>query len=240
MANLRRLVGRKSARAEAGLFVVQGRVLIEEAVSAGIDVREVYMREGEEAPPCVRAVPFVLDARTFDSVNDTVSPQGVLAVCAIPSRDTPDCGPGSWYVVAAGVSDPGNLGTIVRSAEAAGANGVFVTGDTVDEWSPKTVRASAGALFHVPVRRCVSLGELRDMGLRLCGTTSKESATDMREASFGGPVAVVLGNEAHGLDESEQVDEWIRIPHAGRAESLNVAMAASVLAMHISWSRSRD
>ena len=240
MANLRRLVGRKSARSEAGLFVVQGRVLVEEAVAAGIDVREVYVREGDDAPACVRAVPYVLDARTFDSVNDTVSPQGVLAVCAVPHHGAPDCGPGSWFVVAAGVSDPGNLGTIVRSAEAAGASGVFVVGDTVDEWAPKTVRASAGALFHVPVRRCASLGELRALGLRLYGTSSDTSATDMRATRFDGPVALVLGNEAHGLDDSAEVDEWVRIPHAGRAESLNVAMAASVLAMHVSWSRSRD
>ncbi|MEY4366497.1 MAG: hypothetical protein RLZZ305_1841 [Actinomycetota bacterium] len=233
-------MGRRSARSEAGLFVVQGRVLVEEAVAAGIDLREVYVREGEDAPSCVRTVPFVLDARTFDSVNDTVSPQGVLAVCAVPVHGAPDCGPASWYVVAAGVSDPGNLGTIVRSAEAAGASGVFVVGDTVDEWAPKTVRASAGALFHVPVRRCASLGELRALGLRLYGTSSNASATDMRAARFEGPVALVLGNEAHGLDDSAEVDEWVRIPHAGRAESLNVAMAASVLAMHVSWSRSRD
>lgn len=220
------------------MFVVQGRVLLEDAASAGMDIREVYVREGEDAPQCVRSVPYVLDARTFDSVNDTVSPQGVLAVCAVPSQHPVEVSSTTWFVVADGVSDPGNLGTIIRSAEAAGADGVFVTGDAVDVWSPKTVRASAGAVFHVPVRTAHGLDELRAIGLRLLGTTSHGSAVDMRSADFGGPLAVVLGNEAHGLSPDAPVDGWVRVPHAGRAESLNVAMAATVLAMHVGWSRS--
>ncbi|MFM7263020.1 MAG: TrmH family RNA methyltransferase [Acidimicrobiales bacterium] len=238
MQTLRRLVGRRSARAEAGLFVVQGRVLLEDAASAGVDIREVYVREGEDAPQCVRSVPFVLDARTFDSVNDTVTPQGVLAVCAVPSHRPAEVSDRTWYVVADGVSDPGNLGTIIRSAEAAGADGVFVCGDAVDVWSPKTVRASAGAVFHVPVRLVESLGDLHALGLRIVGTTSHSGAVDMRGADFRGPVALVLGNEAHGLSPDAPVDEWVCVPHEGRAESLNVAMAAAVLAMHVGWQRS--
>lgn len=222
------------------MFVVQGRVLLEDAASAGIDIREVYVREGEDAPPCVRTVPYVLDARTFDSVNDTVSPQGVLAVCAVPQHAQAEVSSGTWFVVADGVSDPGNLGTIIRSAEAAGSDGVFVSGDAVDVWSPKTVRASAGAVFHVPVRSVPGLTELRGLGLRLVGTTSHEGAVDMRSADFRGPVALVLGNEAHGLSPDAPVDEWVRVPHEGRAESLNVAMAATVLAMHVGWSRSGE
>ena len=220
--------------------MVQGRVLLEDAASAGIDIREVYVREGEDAPTCVRTVPYVLDARTFDSVNDTVSPQGVLAVCAVPQHAQAEVSSGTWFVVADGVSDPGNLGTIIRSAEAAGADGVFVSGDAVDVWSPKTVRASAGAVFHVPVRTVPGLTELRGLGLRLVGTTSHEGADDMRSTDFRGPVALVLGNEAHGLSPDAPVDEWVRVPHEGRAESLNVAMAATVLAMHVGWSRSGE
>lgn len=222
------------------MFVVQGRVLLEDAASAGIDIREVYVREGEDAPTCVRTVPYVLDARTFDSVNDTVSPQGVLAVCAVPQHAQAEVSSGTWFVVADGVSDPGNLGTIIRSAEAAGADGVFVSGDAVDVWSPKTVRASAGAVFHVPVRTVPGLTELHGLGLRLVGTTSHKGAVDMRSADFRGPVALVLGNEAHGLSPDAPVDEWVRVPHEGRAESLNVAMAATVLAMHVGWSRSGE
>lgn len=219
------------------MFVVQGRTLVEEAAAAGVDIREVYVREGEEPPASVRTVPFSLDARTFDSVNDTVSPQGVLAVCAIPLHGAPAVHAGTWFVVAHEVSDPGNMGTIVRSAEAAGADGVFVSGDAVDVWSPKTVRASAGSVFHVPVRAASGLEDIAGLGVRLVGTTSHGDAEDMWAADFSGPLAVVLGNEAHGLPADAPVDGWVTIPHAGRSESLNVAMAASVLAMHVSRAR---
>ena len=221
------------------MFVVQGNVLLQEALAAGLDVREVYVRDGEPDPRGVKVVPFVLDARTFDSVNDTVAPQGVLAVCAIPHHKPPVIDAGTWFVVAHAISDPGNLGTIIRSAEAAGAAGVYVTPNTVDVHSPKSVRATAGALFHVPVREVGSLEELRGLGLTLVGTSSHGDARSIYDTSFAGPIAVVLGNEAHGLAPDEPIDEWVTIPHAGRAESLNVAMAASVIAMQVSHARRR-
>ncbi|MEY2711691.1 MAG: hypothetical protein RI939_451 [Actinomycetota bacterium] len=211
---------------------------MEEAASAGIDIKEVYVRDGDDAPAGIRTVPFTLEARTFDSVNDTVSPQGVLAVCAVPLHGAPEINAGTWFVVAHDVSDPGNMGTIIRSAEASGATGVFVSGDAVDVWSPKAVRASAGSVFHVPVRTVVGLDDIASLGLRLVGSTSRAGAVDMRSADFSGPVAVVLGNEAHGLPADAPVDSWVTIPHAGRSESLNVAMAASILAMQVAHARS--
>lgn len=238
MQALRRLVGRRSARHESGLFVVQGWVLLTEALRAGVGVREVYLREGESDRVGLPVAPFVLDARTFDSVNDTVSPQGVVAVCALPCPAPAKVDPSTWFVVAHGVSDPGNAGTIIRSAEAAGADGVFVTGDSVDVYSPKVVRASAGSIFCVPVRTAVGLGDLRAAGLRLVGTSSHGEAVPVWEADFSGPLAIVLGNEAHGLDRNEPIDEWVTIPHHGRGESLNVAMAATVLALQVARARS--
>lgn len=222
------------------MFVVQGHVLVGEAIAAGIDVREVYVREGESEPVGTKVLPYFLDARTFDSVNDTVTPQGVMAVCAVPVHGQPHVDDSSWFVVAHGVSDPGNLGTIIRSAEAAGAAGVIVTPDTVDVWSPKTVRASAGSVFHVPVRQVGSLPEISALGLELIGTSSHGEAESIHEANFAGPIAVVLGNEAHGLGDDEPVDRWVTIPHAGRAESLNVAMAASIIAVQIAHARRRS
>lgn len=219
------------------MFVVQGRVLVEDAVTAGIDVREVYLREGEPVPQGARVVPHVLDARTFDSVNDTVTPQGVLAVCAIPVGRPLLTTASDWYVVAHGLSDPGNLGTVIRSAEASGASGVVVTPGTVDVWAPKTVRSSAGGLFRVPVHHVASLADLAATGMRIIGTTSRAEAVSMYGADFSGCLGLVLGNEAHGLGADEPVHEWVRIPHAGRAESLNVAMAASVLALHVAHVR---
>lgn len=220
------------------MFVVQGRVLVDEAVRAGLHVKEVYLREGEPEPGGTRCVPFVLDARTFDSVSDTASPQGVMAVCTIPEAPPVTAGNGDWFIVADNVADPGNLGTIIRSAEASGATGVILTGQSVDVWSPKTVRSSAGALFHVPVHVLGDLAGVREIGLRVLGTTSHGSGESMYSAVFNGPLAVVLGNEAHGLPADAPVDAWVSIPHSGRSESLNVAMAASVIAMHVAHVRS--
>ena len=215
-------------------------MLVEDAVAAGLEVKEVYLRDGDEMPACVRVVPHVLDAHTFDSVNDTVTPQGVLAVCTIPAPGPVRTGADDWYVVAHGLSDPGNLGTVIRSAEAAGATGVVVTPGTVDVWSPKTVRATAGGVFRVPVHHVAGLADLRAMGVRLIGTTSHDASTSMYQADFTGCVGLVLGNEAYGLEASDPVDDWVSIPHAGRAESLNVAMAASILSLHAAHVRSQS
>ena len=220
--------------------MVQGRVLVEEAIASGLKVQEIYLRDGETDPAGARVVPFVLDARTFDSVSDTASPQGMLAVCAIPEPGPLQVTQSHWYVVADNVSDPGNMGTIIRSAEAAGAAGVILSGQSVDVWSPKTVRSSAGALFHVPVHSVGGLGELRDVGLRVLGTSSHGDAVSLYDADLSGPVALVLGNEAHGLPDDAPVDGWLTVPHAGRSESLNVAMAATVIAMHAARSRGQS
>ena len=132
------------------------------------------------------------------------------------------------FVVAADrIADPGNLGTILRSAEAAGVDVVTVTPGTVDVYNPKGVRASAGALFHVPVIPA-ELASLRRTGLRLIGTSSRRG-TPHTAADWSGRLAIVAGSEAHGLDNDAPVDQWVRIEHHGRAESLNVAMAATVL-----------
>jgi TrmH family RNA methyltransferase len=131
------------------------------------------------------------------------------------------------------VSDPGNLGTILRSAEAMGAAGVVLGSGGVDAFNPKVVRASAGAVFHVPVVEGVTLGEVRGLGYCVLATSSHEQigSVSLSEAELGGAVCVVLGSEAHGIDASNaaSIDVWIRIDHAGRAESLNVAMAATII-----------
>jgi TrmH family RNA methyltransferase len=186
-----------------------------------------------------------LDLKTFNSVADTDSPRGILAVCAIPDAGSLSFNDSDWLLVLHEVSDPGNLGTLVRSAEAAGATGVVLVGNTVDPWSPKTVRASAGAIFHVPVWQVDSLDTLSAVGVRLLGTTSHDSLgvshpESIYDADVSGLIGIVLGNEAHGLPADIAVDSWITIEHAGRSESLNVAMAGTVLAMHVARSREEE
>lgn len=214
---------------------------MEEAVASGVRILEQYVREdydGYLAP--IDA--YELDAKTFNSVCDTESPRGILVVCAIPDAGAMTYTQQDWLLVLHEVSDPGNLGTLMRTAEAAGARGVVLVGSTVDPWSPKVVRASAGAVFHVPVWQIDTLKVLTESGVRLLGTTSHDSlgvshVESVYDADLSGLVGVVLGNEAHGLPADADVDSWVTIEHVGRSESLNVAMAGTVIAMQVARSR---
>ena len=222
--------------------MVEGPVLVREAVEAGMHIVEQYIREDYDdylAP--VDA--YELDEKTFRSVSDTESPRGIIAICEMADPGAMTFGDNDWLVVLCEVSDPGNMGTLIRSAEAAGARGVVTVGSTVDQWSPKVVRASAGAVFHVPIWSVQSLETLSNHGVRLLGTTSHDSLSvshpeSMYDFDYSGLLGVVLGNEAHGLDPEAPVDAWVTIEHAGRSESLNVAMAGTVFAMHVAHWRS--
>jgi TrmH family RNA methyltransferase len=180
-----------------------------------------------------------IDEATLERVASTVSPQPHIAVVEIPrSTALPEDGE-YWVLVADRVQDPGNLGTMIRSAAAAGASALVVTPGTVDVFSPKVVRATAGALFLLPCIEIPSLGALSASKLSLVGTSSHEQAGPVAydEFDFTGRVALVMGNEAAGLDASAPIDAWVTIPHAGPVESLNVAMATTVLAFEIARQR---
>jgi TrmH family RNA methyltransferase len=219
---LRRLLGRRSARLEEAAFVVEGATLIAEAVAAEWSIEAEFVAPGGR--PVSRATVFHLAAGVLERVASTERPQSNLAVVTMPE---PARLAGDLIVVADQVGDPGNLGTILRSAEAAGADAVVLTPGAVDPFNPKVVRASAGALFHVPVV-AATIPDVRAAGFRVLGTSS-HLGTPHTGLDWSGRVALVLGNEAHGLPDDAPVDGWVRIEHRGRAESLNVAMAATVL-----------
>ncbi len=149
-----------------------------------------------------------------------------LAIVGVPSRSV-GLDSLAFVLVADQLNDPGNLGTMLRSSEAAGVEAVVLTPGSVDPFNPKVVRASAGAVFHVPVISA-TLDEVRAAGIRLVGTSSHLGGRHT-EGDWSGRLAIVLGNEAHGLPDDAAVDQWIRIEHHGRAESLNVAMAGTLL-----------
>ena len=170
----------------------------------------------------------------LERVADTATPQPVLAVARRPVLGLDDLAGADLLVVGVDVRDPGNAGTLVRSAEAAGAQGVVFCRGSVDVTNPKTVRASAGALFHVPVVEGGDpqevLGVLGDRGLVRIGAAARGGEQPDR-VDFTRPVALVLGNEAWGLPEPVMaaLDGVVTIPMPGRAESLNLGMAASIL-----------
>jgi TrmH family RNA methyltransferase len=215
------------------VFVVEGPVLIGEAVAAGWTIEAEYVAPGSS--PISSAPSFELADGVLERVATTERPQPNLAVVTIPTAQR-DLRGSELIVVCDQLNDPGNLGTILRSSEAAGVDAVVLTPGSVDPYNPKVVRASAGALFHVPVLTS-TLDEVRSAGYRLLGTSSHLGRRHT-EADWSGHVALVLGSEAHGLADDAPVDDWVRIEHHGRAESLNVAMAATLLAFEAARQRS--
>jgi RNA methyltransferase, TrmH family len=173
-----------------------------------------------------------LAPNVLERVASTESPQPILAVVGMRANTLPD--EATFVLVADRLADPGNAGTIIRSAEAAGADGVVLTPGSVDPYNPKVVRASAGSLFRVPVIEATleSLAGFRRLG------TSSHHGDLYTDPVYHGRCAVVVGNEAHGLDDDAAIDQWITIPHAGPTESLNVAMAATVVAFEVARQRS--
>jgi len=225
-------LGRRSARTEEGAFVVEGRSLVEQALAAGWRVEGQYL-DGDTEPVAGDAPVHRLAHGVLERVASTESPQPVLAVVlqcpvAVPSGAT-------FVMVGDRLADPGNAGTIIRSAEAAGADAVVLTPGSVDPYNPKVVRSTAGSLFRVPVVT-LDLDDVRRLGLRVLATSSHRGVAHT-DTDLTGPVALVVGNEAHGVDDDAPVDGWLTIPHAGAAESLNVAMAATVLAFEVARQR---
>ena len=242
---LRRLVRRRSVRTSERAFVLEGTKVVGEALAAGVPLEAVFVAPDAEGTAALLQTAFdagvrvhLLEHGVLERVAGTVTPQPVLAIapfCDVPIEAVLGA---DLVLVAVDVRDPGNAGTLLRNAEAAGTGGVVFCDGSVDVFNPKTVRASAGSLFHVPV---VSGGEpaevltrLRQAGLRPFGTTARDG-TPYDEADLTARIALVLGNEAHGLPAGldEVLDGVLTIPMAGRSESLNVGMAAAVLCFEV-------
>ncbi len=197
-----------------------------------------FVPEGSDSVVDGAGTVFELADGVLERVGSTETPQPPLAIVAMPDDRAGDVLPAASFVVVLDrVGDPGNLGTILRSAEAAGADLVVLTPGSVDPFNPKVVRSSAGALFHVPVVTA-GIDDVAAAGLELFGTTSHgfpgRTVVPYTDADLTGRIAVVMGNEAAGLpdewnDTVGPVRSWITIPHSGRSESLNVAMATTVL-----------
>jgi len=223
------------------LLAIEGENLIREAIRSGVLFDTVFVREGNEHSLRRRSFDgleaanwAVLSRDVFAGAVDTVSPQGIAAVIAIPKVAAFDFRHGpSVALVIESLQDPGNLGTLLRSAEAFGVKQVFVTSDTVNRWNPKAVRASAGSVFRVPVVRApVAAAKefLGRFGYKLfAAVTQLQGATPVMEANLQAPCALLIGNEGAGLSFAAVglADARVHIPCA--VESLNAAIAGSTL-----------
>jgi TrmH family RNA methyltransferase len=249
----RRVESRQNARVKelrAGLsrgmrtahnhIAVEGLHLVQEAVKSGLNLDTVFLQEGNEELlqqfPSGSAEVLILTEDVFLSATVTEHPQGVAALVGAPQFTVQTMfptapGPAPLVVIAAGLQDPGNLGTLVRSAEAFGATGMILLPGTVSLWNAKTLRASSGSAFRLPVLALTAdaaFTALRDQGVRIFAAVARDgdSETDLR-----GPSALLVGNEGSGLPEAwiAQADARVTIPFTGAVESLNAAIAGSVL-----------
>ncbi|MGH9189099.1 MAG: TrmH family RNA methyltransferase [Acidimicrobiales bacterium] len=245
---LRRLSRQSSLRDSERAFVLEGAKLVAEALDGGAGIEAVYLAPGASGPVVDRVLGsglrvFELAPGVMERVADTATPQPIMAVSSSLDVGLEALKGQGTVLVCVDVRDPGNLGTVLRSAEAAGAGGIICCDGSVDVYNPKCVRASAGSLFHT---RVVAGGEplevlatLGSWGMRRFGTR-RSGGTRYDAADLAGPAAIVLGNESRGLgaEIDEQVDEWVTIPMAGRTESLNVGMTAAVLCFEAARQRS--
>lgn len=227
-------LARRRERRTRGQHLVEGPRAIAEALAAGV-VEELFVDPDAGVDLAVPATVTVTEVAThvLERLADTTTPQGVVALVRTPRSDLAATVAGGRTVVLHALADPGNAGTILRTADAAGASGVVLTEGSVDPFGPKALRAAAGSTYHLPITTEVSLAAAvtacRDAGQRVLGLDADARDT-IDELDVTAPIALVLGNEAHGLDADAlaALDGAVSVPIHGRAESLNVAAAAAV------------
>jgi RNA methyltransferase, TrmH family len=226
---------KRSGRADAGRFLAEGAQAVREALAYGT-VHEVFATSAAaERHPDLAAGASIITELAAIGLSETVTPQGIVAVCELVDVPLERALAGAPRLVAVlvGIADPGNAGTVLRVADAAGADAVIFAGDTVDPHNGKCVRASTGSLFHLPVTRSRDIGAAlaacRAAGCTLVGADGN-AGDELDSASVTMPIAWVFGSEAHGLSDDVRaaVDHTLRVPIFGKAESLNLAIAAAV------------
>jgi RNA methyltransferase, TrmH family len=234
-----RKLNRRSVRAERRLFLAEGPNAVTEALAVPDCVVEVFATPvaTERYADLADAAPVwtLVEDRAVAGLSDSVTPAGVVAVCRF--LDLPQPTDARLVALCAEIRDPGNAGTVIRCADAAGADAVLLAGSSVDPYNGKCVRASAGSLFHLPLTTAPrvedAVAAARAAGLTIVAADGSGS-TDLHEAEsqglLSGPTAWMFGNEAWGLppEVAALADVVVRVPIFGRAESLNLATAAAV------------
>lgn len=239
-------LSRKRERTRTGFFVAEGLRFVEAAIQCGADIEVILYSsaafrtvEGQALISGLlkdgRYRVYEVDDKLFSELSDTQSPQGILAVVKQPAYDWSDVmTPEGLVVVLDRIQDPGNLGTIVRTADAAGASGIVLLKGSVDPYNPKVLRSTMGSVFTMPVIESADWTEVAQLareGGYLIAATSLEDSVDYDEPDYRGPTVLVIGNEANGISREilDVADVRVKIPIVGSAESLNAGVAAAVM-----------
>lgn len=235
-------LAQKKGREEEGMFLLDGSKLIEEACRSSVRLRYVVYEEGAGHAPLLDNVsalaepPYFLEvsAQVLKKISPACQPQGILAAADLFSHNKEDIRPNGRYLIADHLQDPGNLGTIFRTAEALGIDGVILTGETVDVFGTKAVRAAMGSSlrlpFYVEKDGIAMVRLLQEKGLCVYASALREGSVPVTEVSFEEGCAVVIGNEGMGLSDElcDVCSQTLTIPMAGVTESLNAAVAATI------------
>lgn len=228
----------KKNRDESNEFIVEGPKMVKEVVSSDMKVKKVIICEEIFTEPVDvgnNDVEFV-SSNVFEYISDTKTPQGIMAI--VEKRDNSNIGYVDTMFALDNVQDPGNLGTIIRTLDCAGINNLLLSSGCADEYNPKVIRSTMGAIFRVNVFSDLNLKseleKLKDQGYNII-VTSLEGATNMFEHKFEGKNIVVIGNESNGVSKEiqELANVRIKIPMLGQTESLNAGVAASLVAYEI-------
>ena len=246
IARVKALIGSRGVkeRKNAGQFVAEGLQCAREALVAesGPRIETLYLTANgrnkvEEFADLSQFNTVDVSDEVMKHMSETITPQGIIAICTIPTTqlDSIALNGSRRFIYLSEVQDPGNAGTILRSADAFGMDAVITSPGSVDMYSPKVVRSTAGSLWHIPVFESISLEDLVGRGVRgfTLGATGSKSLNDY--VSTGDTVAI-FGNESRGLTTSENLSsiESVNIPMPGNAESLNLSAAASIVMYHLS------
>ncbi|MGB4660736.1 MAG: RNA methyltransferase [Mobilitalea sp.] len=242
MKNLVLLQKKSKAREEQGVFVIEGWKMFEEAKEAGI-LKKAYASETfyyekmENAPDYFDGLDYeIITDSVFNEVSDTKTPQGIMGTVSRAEYSLADMlsSPDACLLLLEEIRDPGNLGTMIRTAEGAGITGIIFSEATVDIYNPKVVRATMGSLYRMPYYQTEdfyeTLKEIKRHGITIYAAHLEGITYDTKD-SFKRKCAFLIGNEANGLSEkaSKEADTMIKIPMAGKVESLNAAVAAAIL-----------
>ena len=243
--HIRELLAKKNSREESGDFVVEGVRLSEEALKTGVVPKLVFFSQScssrgmelVQQAQCAGSKIYSIPSHIMDALSGTETTQGILMVVQNPCLPLPECL--NFIVIIDQLRDPGNLGTILRSAVAAGAQAVFCTPGNVDAWSPKVVRSAMGAHFHVPVistswPKIQNICKTQKTSLKILLAESGEGIS-LWEADLKQPIALVIGGEAEGASAAvkAEADILLNIPMPGGFESLNAGAAASIILFEV-------
>ena len=234
MTHLRKLASSRSYRKKSGEYLCDGTKLLAEALKWGAEVKTAVFSEGVDIPPLPDGVRAVrVSEELMRSVSPMETPQGALFTVALPEVQLPETLSGKHYLVLDGVQDPGNVGTILRTADAFDCDGVFLVNACADLYNPKTARATMGAIFRreaytVTAEELFAL--LRKSGVPLYGTALRDDTVPLAEANLA-RAAVAIGSEGRGLSQQvlDECAKTLKIPMNPRCESLNAAIAATVV-----------